>query len=82
MTFSNIWNYGIDTAINKQNIPLSVHMCMFLPALVGQGTQEQQNEWIPRTIMNIIFGTYAQVRRFNNIVYHCTYTSYTNQVNI
>ncbi|VVC32713.1 Acyl-coenzyme A oxidase, N-terminal,Acyl-CoA oxidase/dehydrogenase, central domain,Acyl-CoA [Cinara cedri] len=55
-----IWQYGIDTAIMKQNIPLDVHVTMFLPTLIGQGTPEQQSEWVPRALSNEILGTYAQ----------------------
>lgn len=45
----------------KQNIPFDVHVTMFLPTIAGQGTREQQAEWIPRASSNAIIGTYAQV---------------------
>jgi len=34
---------------------------MFLPSLIGQGTPEQQEEWVGRAFKNSILGTYAQV---------------------
>jgi len=34
---------------------------MFLPALMGHGTPEQQEEWASRAYTNSIMGTYAQV---------------------
>lgn len=34
---------------------------MFLPSLMGQGTPEQQEEWVPRAYNNQVLGTYAQV---------------------
>lgn len=61
MNFSQIWRYGIDTAILKQTMPFVVHISMFLPCLIGQCSLEQQGEWVPRAFMNNILGTYAQV---------------------
>lgn len=34
---------------------------MFLPALLGNCTPEQQEQWIERAFKNSILGTYAQV---------------------
>lgn len=34
---------------------------MFLPTLMGQGTPEQQTEWVGRVYSKEILGTYAQV---------------------
>lgn len=58
---SLIWTSGIDTAILKQSIPFAVHTIMFLPSLIGQGTQEQKEEWLGRAFKYTILGTYAQV---------------------
>lgn len=56
-----LWTSGLDTAIIKQNVPFNVHSIMFLPSLIGQGTPEQQEEWVERAFKNSILGTYAQV---------------------
>ncbi|KAL4084612.1 hypothetical protein QTP88_027543 [Uroleucon formosanum] len=55
-----IWTSGIDTAILKQSIPFAVHTTMFLPSLIGQGNQEQKEEWVGRALEYKILGTYAQ----------------------
>lgn len=34
---------------------------MFIPTIMGQGTLEQQGEWVGRAFSNQILGTYAQV---------------------
>lgn len=39
---------------------LGVHYGMFLPTIVGQGTQEQKDEWVDRAMNLNIIGTYAQ----------------------
>jgi acyl-CoA oxidase len=36
---------------------------MFIPAIMGQGTVEQQNKWLPRALNLEIIGTYAQVKK-------------------
>lgn len=58
--FRDIWANGIDSAINKQGCPTSVHIGMFLPFLSSQCSLEQ-NEWVERAFKNEILGTYAQV---------------------
>lgn len=40
--------------------PITVHYVMFLPTLMGQGTADQQAEWIGRAWSCGIIGTYAQ----------------------
>lgn len=42
-------------------MPFVVHTTMFLPSLIGQGTQEQKEEWVGRALEYRILGTYAQV---------------------
>lgn len=51
----------LGTALFQQNFPLRLHFSMFLPALLGQCTEEQQREWFDRAWrMDGIIGTYAQ----------------------
>lgn len=49
------------SAIIKDGTPFSVHYVMFIPTIMGQGTTEQQGEWVGRAFSNQILGTYAQV---------------------
>lgn len=49
------------SAIIKDGSPFAVHYVMFIPTIMGQGTLEQQGEWIGRAFSNQIIGTYAQV---------------------
>ena len=53
---------GVGSALCKDGNPLAVHFVMFLPALIGQGTIEQQAEWVGRAWAGEIIGTYAQVK--------------------
>ena len=39
---------------------LGVHYGMFMPTILGQGTDEQQAEWVARARNLNIIGTYAQ----------------------
>lgn len=50
----------LGSGIIKEGNPLAVHFVMFLPALMGHGTPEQQAEWIGRAWNCEIIGTYAQ----------------------
>ena len=52
---------AIQAAIIKEGHPLGLHFAMFIPALVGQGTAEQQAKWLSRAMKLDIMGTYAQV---------------------
>lgn len=38
----------LGTALFQQNIPLRLHFSLFLPAFLGQRTEEQQPEWFDR----------------------------------
>uniref|UniRef100_A0A2S2PYQ1 Putative peroxisomal acyl-coenzyme A oxidase 1 n=1 Tax=Sipha flava TaxID=143950 RepID=A0A2S2PYQ1_9HEMI len=58
--YTDIWSSGIDTAIIKQSLPFAVHVVMFLPALIGNGTPEQIEKWVERAFKSAILGTYAQ----------------------
>lgn len=35
---------------------------MFIPTIMGQGTEEQQKKWMPLCMALRVIGTYAQVR--------------------
>lgn len=51
----------------KEVTPFLLHFGMFVPTIMGQGTQEQQAQWLPRALDVQILGTYAQV---NKIYYY------------
>uniref|UniRef100_A0A914UL59 Acyl-coenzyme A oxidase N-terminal domain-containing protein n=1 Tax=Plectus sambesii TaxID=2011161 RepID=A0A914UL59_9BILA len=44
----------------RDSHPFELHYGMFLPTLRGQGTDEQQEKWIPLALIRAIVGTYAQ----------------------
>lgn len=44
----------------KDMSPFTLHLGMFVPTILGQGTQEQQDYWLPRMLSMNIIGTYAQ----------------------
>lgn len=48
-------------AVLVEGNPLGLHFVMFMPALVSQGTAEQQAKWLTRAQNLEIIGTYAQV---------------------
>lgn len=50
----------LGTGLIKEGNPMGVHFVMFLPALMGMGTADQQAEWIQRAWSCNILGTYAQ----------------------
>lgn len=50
----------LGSGLLSQGNPLSVHFVMFLPTIMGQGTSEQQAEWMGRAWNLEIIGTYAQ----------------------
>lgn len=51
---------GLGVALTKDGNPLALHFIMFLPAIMGQGTVEQQALWMGRAWAGQIIGTYAQ----------------------
>lgn len=53
----------LGSGIIKEGNPLGVHFVMFVPTILGQGTIEQQGEWLGRAWNLEILGTYAQVSR-------------------
>lgn len=60
----------LGSGIIKEGNPLAVHFVMFVPTILGQGTLEQQGEWLGRAWNLEILGTYAQVR-FVDLLVHC-----------
>lgn len=52
---------GSASAVLKEGNALGLHFVMFMPAIIGQGTAEQQKKWLPRAHNLEIIGTYAQV---------------------
>lgn len=51
----------LGSAITPAGNPLGLHYVMFIPALMGQASAEQQAFWISRAWNMEIVGTYAQV---------------------
>ena len=39
---------------------LMAHMGLFLPTIMGQGSQDQQMSWLPRALEFKMIGSYAQ----------------------
>ncbi|XP_055310444.1 probable peroxisomal acyl-coenzyme A oxidase 1 [Sitodiplosis mosellana] len=50
----------LGSGIIKDGNPFAVHFVMFVPTILGQGTLEQQGEWLGRAWNMEIVGTYAQ----------------------
>ncbi|CAH0690974.1 unnamed protein product [Chilo suppressalis] len=50
----------ITKAVIKDISPFLLHNGMFVPTIAGQGTPEQQAEWLPKAESMQIIGTYAQ----------------------
>ncbi|VVC95918.1 unnamed protein product [Leptidea sinapis] len=44
----------------KEISPFLLHMGMFIPTIIGQGSPEQQAEWLPKALSFQVIGTYAQ----------------------
>ncbi|KAI8034814.1 probable peroxisomal acyl-coenzyme A oxidase 1 [Drosophila gunungcola] len=52
---------SLGTGLFQQSFPLRVHFSMFMTTLLGQGTEEQQAQWLNRSWhMDGVLGTYAQ----------------------
>lgn len=58
--FREILGGQLGSAILKDGNPLVLHYVMFIPTVMGQGTYEQQAEWIQRAWSCEMIGTYAQ----------------------
>ncbi|XP_058460944.1 probable peroxisomal acyl-coenzyme A oxidase 1 isoform X2 [Malaya genurostris] len=50
----------LGTGVMKDSSPLRLHFVMFIPAIIGQGTPEQQAKWLDKALNCEILGTYAQ----------------------
>ncbi|ETN61709.1 acyl-CoA oxidase [Anopheles darlingi] len=50
----------LGNGIIRQGNPLGIHFAMFVPALLGHASPEQQAEWLPRALKVQMLGTYAQ----------------------
>ncbi|XP_059613153.1 probable peroxisomal acyl-coenzyme A oxidase 1 [Phlebotomus argentipes] len=50
----------LGSGITPDGNPFALHYVMFLPTLMGQGTPDQQAEWMGRAWSCHIIGTYAQ----------------------
>uniref|UniRef100_A0A2M4BGH0 Acyl-coenzyme A oxidase n=1 Tax=Anopheles marajoara TaxID=58244 RepID=A0A2M4BGH0_9DIPT len=50
----------LGNGIIRQGNPLGIHFAMFVPALLGHASPEQQAEWLPRALKCQMLGTYAQ----------------------
>lgn len=51
---------SLGAAILKEGNPLALHYVMFVPTIMGQGTMDQQVEWLSKAWDCEIIGTYAQ----------------------
>lgn len=58
----------LSLAITKDMSPLMMHLGMFVPTIIGQGTLEQQAKWLLRALNVEILGTYVQVNRLKIIL--------------
>lgn len=58
----------LGSGIIKDGNPFAVHFVMFVPTILGQGTLEQQGEWLGRAWNMEIVGTYAQVSLFFDFI--------------
>ncbi|OXU23026.1 hypothetical protein TSAR_016605 [Trichomalopsis sarcophagae] len=58
--FTQVLGGTLGSAILKDGNPLTLHWVMFIPAIMGQGTVEQQGYWIAKAWSCSIIGTYAQ----------------------
>ncbi|CAH1737123.1 probable peroxisomal acyl-coenzyme A oxidase 1 [Aphis gossypii] len=58
--YKSLLGGSVGSAIIKDGSPFAVHYVMFIPTIMGQGTLEQQGEWVGRAFSNQIIGTYAQ----------------------
>lgn len=54
----------------SDGFPLALHYIMFMPAIMNQGTDEQQAQWLPRAWDCRIIGSYAQVSEGSDLCVH------------
>ncbi|KAF5284747.1 hypothetical protein FQA39_LY04472 [Lamprigera yunnana] len=60
VNYREILGGQIGSAIIQEGNPLALHYVMFIPTIMGQGTYDQQGEWIQKAWNCDIIGTYAQ----------------------
>lgn len=60
-SFRHLLGGQLGSALLKDGNPLVVHYVMFIPTLMGQGSVQQQADWLLRAWSGNIVGTYAQV---------------------
>lgn len=65
--FSCVFSFLLGDLLGPTN-PLTMHFAMFVPAILGQATLEQQGDWLDRAWNFEILGTYAQVKFFNDFL--------------
>ncbi|XP_058828521.1 probable peroxisomal acyl-coenzyme A oxidase 1, partial [Topomyia yanbarensis] len=58
--YVNFLDSLLGTGVIKEGSPLRLHFVMFIPAIVGQGSAEQQAKWLDKALNCEILGTYAQ----------------------
>ncbi|XP_001361780.1 probable peroxisomal acyl-coenzyme A oxidase 1 [Drosophila pseudoobscura] len=59
-TYNALLGGSLGAAILKEGNPLTLHYVMFVPTIMGQGTMDQQVEWLSKAWDCEIIGTYAQ----------------------
>uniref|UniRef100_A0A1Y1M6R1 Acyl-coenzyme A oxidase N-terminal domain-containing protein n=1 Tax=Photinus pyralis TaxID=7054 RepID=A0A1Y1M6R1_PHOPY len=62
--FQEILGGQLGSSLIKDGNPLALHYVMYIPTLMGQGTYQQQAEWIQKAWNCTMIGTYAQVIDF------------------
>ncbi|XP_013177323.1 PREDICTED: probable peroxisomal acyl-coenzyme A oxidase 1 isoform X1 [Papilio xuthus] len=50
----------LGSSVLRDGSPLGLHYIMFMPAILNQGNEEQQEKWLPRAWNCSIIGSYAQ----------------------
>ncbi|CAK1544436.1 unnamed protein product [Leptosia nina] len=50
----------LGSSTTRDGSPLGLHYIMFMPAILNQGSEEQQAQWLPRAWVSNIIGSYAQ----------------------
>ncbi|XP_036339309.1 probable peroxisomal acyl-coenzyme A oxidase 1 [Rhagoletis pomonella] len=59
-TYTALFGGALGSALIKEGNPMVLHFVMFVPTIMGQGTVEQQIEWLGKAWDCNILGTYAQ----------------------
>ncbi|XP_019847959.2 probable peroxisomal acyl-coenzyme A oxidase 1 [Bactrocera dorsalis] len=59
-TYTALFGGALGSALIKEGNPMMLHFVMFVPTIMGQGTVEQQIEWLTKAWDCNILGTYAQ----------------------